>query len=1106
MQRNLGTLMAARGQTIMKRTSAAIALLVVLSTPAFAQVSLNTANVTVTENFNALAQSGTSSTLPTGWAFFETGTAADTTYGAGTGSSTAGNTYSFGPAADPDRAFGTQQSGSLISTIGAQFLNNTGDAITGLEIGYTGEMWRRGTTGRADRIDFQYSLDATSLNTGTWIDVNALDFNSPSGTPICPDPEATGATPGNSANCRLALNTTIPSLSIANGASFWIRWTDFNASGADDGLAVDDFSLTPQGGPPLPTLSIGDVSLAEGDAGTSNFNFMATLNAPAGAGGVSFTAASVNGTATLADNDYIQLTPTIFNIPATQTQVSVTVAVNGDVANEGNETFTVVLSALMGAQAGDLSGLGVILNDDGVTPIDVSINDPVITEGDSGTSLITFAVTLDSPASPGGVSFDIQTNPGTALETTDFVPRSLMAQSIPEGQSSYQLQVQVVGDILRETPAAENFTVTLANVTGNGAGSVDTSSTGTINDNDPIPRTIAELQGTGVASPFASTVQSSFGNVVTAVGNDLFAMQMPGVGDGDAFTSDGILVFTGGVPNVAVGDLVDVKGNLVEFFEQTEFTVTGGGLTVNVVGTSALPTPTVFDGIIPSPAPTVPACQGTGSTIPTNAPIKTQNFECYESMLVTTANGIINTQNQSFGGSPPDPIAENWFATGGVRVMREAGVDPAVGNEPGLPATVARWDGNPELFEFDVDRLGLPSQALASGTTISATGVIGYDFGGYELWPTAYTVMSSPAALPIPAPTPGINQVSVGSFNVENLFDTVDDPLTDDTILTPTQLDLKLGKLSAYIRNALRAPTVLALIEVENQTALDALSARIAADDPSIQYTGIIFSGNDPRGINNAFLYRNIPAPTVSQLRLNQMTNECSGTAPCTLHDRPTLLLQGVFTTTDAQQRPFAVMVSHFRSLLGIDDQGNLPGANRIRRKRLEQAVAIAEETQAFQTANPTVPLVSLGDFNAFEFTDGYADVTGIVSGTANVANDAFPRDTVFEIQDIYPAIPGNIVNPPLAEAMLSLPVGERYSYLFGCGSSSAGCFAQALDHTLLNSAAQSVFATYGFGRGNADAPAAQASVALSPLASSDHDGSVLILSLGNELFGNGFE
>lgn len=1106
MQRHLGTLLAAYGRTVRTRTSAAVALLVVLSTPALAQVSLNAANVAVTENFNTLAQTGTSSTLPTGWAFVETGTSADTTYGAGTGSSTGGNTYSFGPAADTDRAFGTLQSGSLVSTIGAQFLNNTGGAITGLDIGYTGEMWRRGSTGRADRIDFQYSLDAASLSTGAWIDVNALDFSSPSTSPICPDPEATGATPGNSANCRLALSAIIPSLNIANGASFWIRWTDFNASGADDGLAVDDFSLTPQGGPPLPTLSIGDVSMAEGDAGTTNFSFLATLNASAGAGGVSFTAATANGTANLADNDYIQLTPTVFNIPATQSQVAVTVVVNGDVTNEGNETFTVALSALMGAQAGDLSGQGVILNDDGVTPIDVSINDPVITEGDSGTSLITFAVTLDSPASPGGVSFDIQTNPGTAFETTDFVPRNLTGQSIPEGQTSYQFQVQVVGDILRETPADENFTVTLANVSGNGAGSVDASSTGTINDNDPIPRTIAELQGTGAASPLASTVQSSFGNVVTAVGSDLFAMQMPGVGDGDAFTSDGILVFTGGAPNVIVGDLVNVKGNLVEFFEQTEFTVTGGGLTVNIVGTSALPTPTVFDGIIPSPAPTVPACQGAGSTIPTNAPIKTQNFECYESMLVITSSGIINTQNQSFGGTPPDPIAENWFATGGVRVMREAGVDPAVGNEPGLPATVARWDGNPELFEFDVDRLGLPSQALASGTTISATGVIGYDFGGYELWPTAYTVTSAPAALPIPAPTAGTNQISIGSFNVENLFDTVDDPLTQDTILSPAQLALKLGKLSAYIRNVLNAPAVLGLIEVENQTALDALTAQMAMDNPSIQYTGVIFSGNDPRGINNAFIYRNVTLTEATQLRLNQMTNECSQTSPCTLHDRPTLLFRGTFTTVNGQLQPFAVMVSHFRSLIGIDDQGDLTGANRIRRKRLEQAVAIAEETQAFQVANPTVPLVSVGDFNAFEFTDGYADVTGIVRGTANVANDAVPRDTVFEIQDIYPAIPGNIVNPPLTEAMLSLPVGERYSYLFGCGSSSAGCFAQALDHTLLNAPAQSVFATYGFGRGNADAPSALASVALSPLASSDHDGSVLILSLGNELFGNGFE
>ena len=128
--------------------------------------------------------------------------------------------------AAPSRAFGGLQSGSLIPTIGAVFTNSTGQTITSLDISYTGEQWRLGTTGRADRLDFQYSLDATSLSAGTWIDVELLDFNSPV------TPGSVGALNGDSA----AVSSTIGGIAIPPGASFRIRWSDFNAGGADDGL------------------------------------------------------------------------------------------------------------------------------------------------------------------------------------------------------------------------------------------------------------------------------------------------------------------------------------------------------------------------------------------------------------------------------------------------------------------------------------------------------------------------------------------------------------------------------------------------------------------------------------------------------------------------------------------------------------------------------------------------------------------------------------------------------------------------------------------------------------------------------------------------------
>src|SRR5262245_29348759 len=229
-------------------------------------VSLTGIGVTYSQDFNTLASSGASSTLPAGWFFEESLANANTTYGTSTGSSTAGDTYSFGSAAIPgDRAFGTLQSGTLLPTIGASFTNNTGAAIGALNIAYTGEEWRLGTINRGpDRLDFQYSLNATSLTTGTWTDFDSLDYSTtdPSGA-------AVGLRDGNNAQFRTALAQTIGGLSIPPGATFWIRWVDSNASGADDGLAVDDFSITPQanagptgvGSANPPTIFSGESSL-----------------------------------------------------------------------------------------------------------------------------------------------------------------------------------------------------------------------------------------------------------------------------------------------------------------------------------------------------------------------------------------------------------------------------------------------------------------------------------------------------------------------------------------------------------------------------------------------------------------------------------------------------------------------------------------------------------------------------------------------------------------------------------------------------------------------------------------------------------------------------
>lgn len=236
----------------------------------YGQVAITNLNIAYEQNFNRLSATGITndvSTLPLGWTFIETGTNANTTYAAGNGTSNAGNTYSLGTDTT-DRALGGLLSGSLNPTIGAAFVNNTASTITSLTISYSGEQWRLGAINRgADRLDFQYSTNAINLSTGTWTDVDALDFSSPitSGT--------AGPLDGNADANRSAISFRVTGLEITPGSSFFIRWLDFNVASSDDALAVDDFSIIATGTtgnqPAITfspaTLNFGNVNANESD-------------------------------------------------------------------------------------------------------------------------------------------------------------------------------------------------------------------------------------------------------------------------------------------------------------------------------------------------------------------------------------------------------------------------------------------------------------------------------------------------------------------------------------------------------------------------------------------------------------------------------------------------------------------------------------------------------------------------------------------------------------------------------------------------------------------------------------------------------------------------
>lgn len=883
---------------------------------AHAQVSLVAIGTPVLQDFDGLAATGTSSTVPIGWTFAEAGTNANTTYTAGTGSANGGETYSFGAAASNERAFGGLQSGSLIPTVGAQLQNNTGGVLTGLQIAYRGEQWRLGVAGREDRLIFEYSTDATSLSTGTWVPVTTLNFVAPITT------APTGALDGNLAANSAAVSGSITGLTVAAGASVWIRWGDFNATGADDGLAIDDVSITPQGTGNALAVSINDVSQPEGNSGTTNAAFTVSLSGPA-LGGETVRVDTAPGTAT-AGSDYTTFGNTI-TFAAGETSRVINVSILGDTSPEPNETYTVNLSKANGLVIGDGSGAGTIVNDD-------------------------FSLTQ-----------------------------------------------------------------------------------------------IHDIQGSGLVSPIPDGTTVTTEGIVTGIKNNGFFIQAPDAeADANPATSEGILVFagTGAVPaSVVVGARVRVTGNVKEFIPTTDL--------FQPPTTELEPPLTVTQLTLGNPLPT-PVVVNT-----LNAAGDNNQLENREHMRVSIASLVVVAPTRGFVSEPNATGSTSgiFWATlpGATRPRREPGIDIRETLIAGMPAGVPRFDGNPETLRVDSDGLiGAAALEVIAGQTITTalTGVMDYGFRFYTFLPdSGQTPNLSAAPLADAAAPAGASEFTVATYNLQRFYDTVNDPATSDAVLTPAAFANRLSKASLQIRQNLGAPDIVAVVEMENLTTLQALATQIQTDGGPA-YVASLVDGNDPGGIDVGFLTKSTRVTINSVVQegatatyLNPTTNTQE-----LLNDRPPLVLQATINSGTGTAA-VTVIANHLRSFLGSVDPVDGP---RVRAKRLAQAEFLANLVQARQTANANERIVVVGDFNAYEFNDGYVDSMGTIIGNPAPASQVL--------------LPGNdLVNPNMVRMIHQ---SADYSYSFDG-------FTQNIDHVLVsaglinNSSARSL----GHVRLNADFP-----------------------------------
>ena len=254
----------------MKILALSLALVSLANTAAIGAVSYTTYGATVSQDFNTLALSGTNvawtndSTL-TGWSLFNKTPAAITAIDSGTGSSNTGKFYSFGPAANADRAlggvasggayFGSPTAGNVAGWIAVSLTNNTAITLDTVLIGYDGEQWRDGGAAApaAQTMVLQYGIGATFGAVATWVTPGgAFNFTSP----VFTNTGTGAAVVGNAAGLTAGLGGTLTGVAWNAGDTLWIRWVDNNDAGNDHGLAIDNFKFAA-----VPEPSIGLLGL-----------------------------------------------------------------------------------------------------------------------------------------------------------------------------------------------------------------------------------------------------------------------------------------------------------------------------------------------------------------------------------------------------------------------------------------------------------------------------------------------------------------------------------------------------------------------------------------------------------------------------------------------------------------------------------------------------------------------------------------------------------------------------------------------------------------------------------------------------------------------------
>ena len=202
---------------------------------------------------------------------------------------------------------------------------------------------------------------------------------------------------------------------------------------------------------PVPSLSINDVSIAEGDAGTATCTFTVSLSNPS-AQTVGVNCVTADGTAA-AGTDYLPSSGTLTFAPG-ETTKTIGVPALGDLRNEADETFTVNLSGPSNATLADGQGAGTITNDD-ASPA-VAADEPAVTVPEDAT-----AANTGTWSDAEGDTVTLTASAGTVVRNDDGTWSWSLATTDGPAQSR---TVTITADDGNGLPTTATFALTVENV------------------------------------------------------------------------------------------------------------------------------------------------------------------------------------------------------------------------------------------------------------------------------------------------------------------------------------------------------------------------------------------------------------------------------------------------------------------------------------------------------------------------------------------------------------------------------------------------------------------------------------------------------------------